>query len=85
MRVAIFHKSDISRAHRLALRLKRHTRGQDLIEYALLAGLVAVSAGVAMPDVHESISIITRKVSRLLWCSANRPTRPHCVVPSEDN
>jgi hypothetical protein len=27
------------------------TRGQDLVEYALMAGFVAVAAGAIMPDV----------------------------------
>jgi pilus assembly protein Flp/PilA len=36
--------------------------GQDLIEYALMAGFVAVAAGALMPGVATSISIIMSKV-----------------------
>ncbi len=36
--------------------------GQDLIEYALMAGFVAVAAGAIMPNVSASISTIFSKV-----------------------
>ena len=44
--------------------------GQDLIEYALMAGFVAVSAGAIMPGVATSISKIFSKVASVL-SSAN--------------
>jgi Flp pilus assembly pilin Flp len=44
----------------------RETRGQDLIEYALMAGFVAVAAGAIMPGVASSISTIFSKVSSLM-------------------
>ena len=40
----------------------RDKRGQDLIEYALMAGFVAVAAGAIMPGVADSISTIFSKV-----------------------
>lgn len=51
-----------------ALRLKiwKDTKGQDLIEYALMAGFVAVAAGAIMPNVAASISTIFTKVSSVL-------------------
>ena len=39
-------------------RIWKDTRGQDLIEYALMAGFVAVAAGAIMPGVATSISTI---------------------------
>jgi len=42
------------------------TRGQDLIEYALMAGFVAVAAGAIMPGVATSISEIFSKVASVL-------------------
>jgi pilus assembly protein Flp/PilA len=56
----------------LILRLKiwRDRRGQDLIEYALMAGFVAVAAGAIMPGVATSISQIFSKVASVL-SSAN--------------
>ena len=49
------------------LRMWRDRRGQDLVEYALLAGFVAVAAGVFIPDVSASMSTIySRVASRLV-------------------
>ena len=54
----------IRRIRRLAL--WRNTRGQDFVEYALLAGLVAVASGLFLPGVSESMcEIYTRLESRL--------------------
>ena len=50
----------------LKLQIIKDTHGQDLIEYALMAGFVAVAAGVIMPDVAISISQIFSKVSSVL-------------------
>jgi len=50
----------------LKLRLLKDTRGQDLIEYALMAGFVAVAAGAIMPGVATSISQIFSKVASVL-------------------
>jgi Flp pilus assembly pilin Flp len=41
-------------------------RGQDLIEYALLAGFVAVSAGAIMPGVANSINSVLSKVASVV-------------------
>lgn len=41
-------------------------RGQDLIEYALMAGFVAVAAGALMPNVSSSISTVFSKIQSLL-------------------
>lgn len=46
----------------LKLKTWRDTKGQDLIEYALMAGFVAVAAGAIMPDVASSISTVFSKV-----------------------
>jgi pilus assembly protein Flp/PilA len=48
------------------LRLWKDTHGQDLIEYALMAGFVAVAAGAVMPGVASSISTIFSKVGSVL-------------------
>jgi Flp pilus assembly pilin Flp len=44
----------------------RQRSGQDLIEYALMAGFVAVAAGAIMPGVATSISQIFSKVTSVL-------------------
>ena len=46
----------------LLRRLIRNTKGQDLIEYAMMAGFVAVAAGSIMPNVSTNISTIFSKV-----------------------
>ncbi|MBI5085339.1 MAG: Flp family type IVb pilin, partial [Acidobacteria bacterium] len=45
------------------LRIMKDTRGQDLIEYALMAGFVAVAAGAIVPGVAASIQTIFSKVN----------------------
>jgi len=42
------------------------TRGQDLIEYALMAGFVAVAAGAIMPGIATQISTIFSKISSVM-------------------
>jgi len=46
--------------------LWRGDSGQDLIEYALMAGFVAVAAGAIMPSVSTSISTIFSKIASVL-------------------
>ena len=48
------------------IRALRGTRGQDLIEYALMAGFVAVAAGAVMPGVADGISTIFSKVGSVM-------------------
>ena len=46
--------------------LVKDTKGQDLIEYALMAGFVAVAAGAIMPGVASSINIVFSKVNSIM-------------------
>jgi pilus assembly protein Flp/PilA len=50
----------------------KDTRGQDLIEYALMAGFVAVAAGAIMPNVADSISTIFSKISSVMTAAASQ-------------
>jgi pilus assembly protein Flp/PilA len=54
------------------LRIMRDTRGQDLIEYALMAGFVAVAAGAIVPGVAGSIKTIFGKVNNVMSQSASQ-------------
>lgn len=47
-------------------RFLKDERGQDLIEYALMAGFVAVAAGALMPNVSNSITTVFNKIQTLL-------------------
>ena len=58
-------KNNMARSlHRL--RIWRDQSGQDLIEYALMAGFVAVAAGAAFPPVADTISQIFSKVTSVM-------------------
>ena len=50
----------------MMMKLWKDDRGQDLIEYALMAGFVAVAAGAIMPTVSQNISEIFSKVSSVM-------------------
>jgi Flp pilus assembly pilin Flp len=47
-------------------------KGQDLIEYALMAGFVAVAAGAIMPNVASSISTIFSQVTSVLASASSQ-------------
>jgi Flp pilus assembly pilin Flp len=53
-------------------RFIKNNLGQDLIEYALMAGFVAVAAGAIMPGVATSISTIFSKVASVMTQSASQ-------------
>jgi len=55
------------------LQIWKDTKGQDLIEYALMAGFVAVAAGAIMPGVATSISVIFSKVASVTASAATEP------------
>jgi pilus assembly protein Flp/PilA len=48
------------------LRLWRDARAQDLTEYVLLGGFMAVAAGAVMPNVVGSISTIFSRITSVL-------------------
>jgi len=61
----------MTRITNFILKLKTDKRGQDLIEYALMAGFVAVAAGAIMPGVATSISTIFSKVASVMTAAAS--------------
>jgi pilus assembly protein Flp/PilA len=64
----------MTRITNLVLKLKvwKDTQGQDLIEYALMAGFVAVAAGAIMPGVATSISTIFSKISSVMTAASTQ-------------
>ncbi len=54
----------------LKLKIWQDTKGQDLIEYALMAGFVAVAAGAVMPNVSSSISVVFSKIDSAMSAAA---------------
>jgi pilus assembly protein Flp/PilA len=67
-------ENQMNRISNLVLKLKvwKDTRGQDLIEYALMAGFVAVAAGAIMPGVASSISVIFSKISSVMSAASTQ-------------
>jgi pilus assembly protein Flp/PilA len=55
----------------LSWQIWRDRRGQDLIEYALMAGFVAVAAGAIMPGVASSINVIFSQVNSIMVTAAS--------------
>ena len=59
----------------LSLRLQQswnNKKGQDLIEYALMAGFVAVAAGAIMPNIAVSISTIFSEIASVMTGAASQ-------------
>jgi len=55
----------------LLLRFWKDTQGQDLVEYALAAGLVAVAAVAAMPALSTTVDNVFAKISAIVANSVN--------------
>jgi len=53
-------------------RLRADVKGQDLIEYALMAGFVAVAAGALMPSISSSISTIFSQIASVMTNAASQ-------------
>lgn len=47
-------------------------RGQDMVEYALLAGFVAVAAGAILPNVANSLNLIFSKMASVTSVAATK-------------
>lgn len=47
-------------------RLWKDTQGQDLVEYALTAGLVAVAAVAAMPSLTTTVNNVFSKIGSII-------------------
>jgi Flp pilus assembly pilin Flp len=55
----------------LQLTIWKDQRGQDMVEYALLAGFITIAAGALFPPVDQSISTIFSRVNSLLTASTS--------------
>ena len=51
------------------IRFWNETRGQDLVEYALAAGMVAVAAVAAMPALSTTINTVFSKIGSIINAS----------------
>ena len=59
----------MERLERFFLRLGQDEKAQDMVEYALLAGFIAVAAGAFLPPIADGISVIFSKMTSLV-CNA---------------
>jgi pilus assembly protein Flp/PilA len=50
----------------LRLQVWRDTSGQDLVEYALAAGLVAVAAVACMPTLSATVNNVFNKIGSII-------------------
>jgi Flp pilus assembly pilin Flp len=55
----------------LLRRIATDERGQDLIEYAMMAGFVALSAGALMPSIAAGISTVLSNVASTVAVAAS--------------
>jgi len=53
------------------LRIWQEDHGQDLVEYALMAGFVAVAAGAVMPNISSNISKVFSRVASVMVTAAS--------------
>jgi pilus assembly protein Flp/PilA len=58
----------------LRLKIWKDTHGQDLMEYALMAGFLAAASGFTLPEIANSISTVLSKVVGML--ATNGTTAP---------
>ncbi|MDE3168272.1 MAG: Flp family type IVb pilin [Acidobacteriota bacterium] len=49
----------------------QETQGQDLVEYALAAGLVAVAAVAAMPALSTTVNNVFAKIGSIVASAVN--------------
>ena len=56
----------MERLQRFFLGVSQDEEAQDMVEYALLAGFIAVAAGAFLPPVADSISVIFSKMTSLV-------------------
>jgi len=54
-----------------SLRIWSDQHGQDLIEYAMIAGFIAVVSGMFMPSVSQDISTVFSKVASTMSKAAS--------------
>jgi len=52
--------------HLLKIKVWQDTHGQDLVEYALAAGMVAVAAVAAMPALSGTVNNVFTKIASII-------------------
>ena len=60
----------MNKLYSFIVRLSQDERAQDMVEYALLAGFIAVAAGAVLPGISTSISQIFSKMASVTNAAA---------------
>ena len=60
----------MNKLYSFIVRLSQDERAQDMVEYALLAGFIAVAAGAVLPGISSSISQIFSKMASITNAAA---------------
>jgi Flp pilus assembly pilin Flp len=63
---------NMTKVYVFLMNLAGDRRGQDMVEYALLAGFVAVAAGAILPNVANSLNIIFSKMASVTSVAATK-------------
>jgi Flp pilus assembly pilin Flp len=68
-----WERNNMNKLIQLAVNLQiwKDRKGQDLIEYALMAGFVAVAAGAVMPGIASGINVVFSKVNSIMIVAAS--------------
>ena len=61
----------MTKIQKLVIRLLQDKKGQDMVEYALLAGFIAVAAGAILPSIEQQLSIIFSKMQSVVADAAS--------------
>ncbi len=62
----------MNKLYSFILTLTRDEKAQDMVEYALLAGFIAVAAGAVLPGISTSISQIFSKMASITTAAATK-------------
>jgi pilus assembly protein Flp/PilA len=55
----------------LGIQIWKDSRGQDLVEYALIAGLIAVVGGAIMPGGEGGINVVFRHANSIMIAASS--------------
>jgi len=61
----------MTKIQQLFIRFVNDEKGQDMVEYALLAGFIAVAAGALLPGISTSISTIFSRMGSVVAAAAS--------------
>jgi pilus assembly protein Flp/PilA len=60
----------MTKLYTLLQSLKNDETAQDMVEYALLAGFIAVAAGALLPPIADSLSVIFSRMASVTSLAA---------------